>query len=290
MAVGSVVGGWFASSIVSNLITSLISYVKEDQSKRQLGLKAELKRLEKALPKIQAVMDVVDSCHIKEENPELARWLWQFRDAVNEAEDFIDEMDYYQLEEEIKGKKSKKIHLSQRTQSNRLSETAERLNIRKVPSFVAAHPCYTALRCTGSIPQQSSARPQFSHYSGYQGLCKRQIPGGSTSTPIPQEFVSGQMPQFRCRCFIIIVNVASETSLQLYFLISGRDLLFTKLPSSLKALRLYDCSPELKERCLQDLGPDWPKIQHIPTVQIGNYDKETLAAIILEEHNRRTRE
>ncbi|XP_073001061.1 uncharacterized protein [Typha latifolia] len=63
-----------------------------------------------------------------------------------------------------------------------------------------------------------------------------------------------------------------------------------KLPSSLKELWLCYCSSELEERCLQDSGPDWPKIQHIPTVQIGNYDKETLAAITLEEHNRRTRE
>ncbi|XP_072963752.1 putative disease resistance protein RGA1 [Typha angustifolia] len=144
MAVGSVVGGWFASSIVSNLITSLISYVKEDQSKRQLGLKAELKRLEKALPKIQAVMDVVDSCHIKEENPELARWLWQFRDAVDEAEDFIDEMDYYQLEEEIKGKKSKVSHAASRLKTIfdravRKDTTLERLkNIVKGLDEVAA--------------------------------------------------------------------------------------------------------------------------------------------------------
>ncbi|XP_072963737.1 putative disease resistance RPP13-like protein 1 isoform X1 [Typha angustifolia] len=144
MATGLVVGGWFASSIVSNLITSLISYVKEDQSKRQLGLKAELKRLEKALPKIQAVMDVVDSCHIKEENPELARWLWQFRDAVNEAEDFIDEMDYYQLEEEIKGKKSKVSHAASRLKTIferavRKDTTLERLkNIVKGLDEVAA--------------------------------------------------------------------------------------------------------------------------------------------------------
>ncbi|XP_072963323.1 putative disease resistance RPP13-like protein 1 isoform X2 [Typha angustifolia] len=144
MATGLVVGGWFASSIVSNLITSLISYVKEDQSKRQLGLKAELKRLEKALPKIQAVMDVVDSCHIKEENPELARWLWQFRDAVDEAEDFIDEMDYYQLEEEIKGKKSKVSHAASRLKTIfdravRKDTTLERLkNIVKGLDEVAA--------------------------------------------------------------------------------------------------------------------------------------------------------
>ncbi|XP_073002105.1 putative disease resistance protein RGA1 [Typha latifolia] len=144
MALGLVVGGWFASSIIRNLITSLISYIKEDQFKRQLGLKAELKRLEKALPKIQAVMDAVDSGHIKEENPELASWLWQFRDAVDEAEDFIDEMDYYQLEEEIKGKKGKVSHAASRLKTIferavRKDTTLERLkNIVKGLDEVAA--------------------------------------------------------------------------------------------------------------------------------------------------------
>ncbi|XP_073001709.1 putative disease resistance protein RGA1 isoform X1 [Typha latifolia] len=144
MTVSLVVGGWLESSIVSNLVTSLLFYVTEDQSKRQLSLKAELKRIEKALPKIQAVMDVVDSGHIKEENPELARWLWQFRDAVNEAEDFIDEMDYYQLEEEIKGKKSKVSHAASRLKTIferavRKDTTLERLkNIVKGLDEVAA--------------------------------------------------------------------------------------------------------------------------------------------------------
>ncbi|XP_072963939.1 putative disease resistance protein RGA1 isoform X2 [Typha angustifolia] len=89
-------------------------------------------------------MDVVDSGHIKEENPELARWLWQFRDAVNEAEDFIDEMDYYQLEEEIKGKKSKVSHAASRLKTIfqravRKDTTLERLkNIVKGLDEVAA--------------------------------------------------------------------------------------------------------------------------------------------------------
>ncbi|XP_073003574.1 putative disease resistance protein RGA1 [Typha latifolia] len=107
MPVGMIVGGWFASSVVSNVITYLVSYAK-DQSKWQLGLKAERKRLEQALPQIKALLETIDSGgHIKEKNPALEEWLWQFRDAMDEAEDLKDEVEYLRLEKEIKGKKSK---------------------------------------------------------------------------------------------------------------------------------------------------------------------------------------
>ncbi|XP_072971053.1 putative disease resistance protein RGA3 isoform X3 [Typha angustifolia] len=107
MPVGMIVGGWFASSAVSNVITYLMSYAK-DQYKWQLGLKAKSKRLEQALPQIKALLETVDSGdHIKEKNTALEEWLWQFRDAVDEAEDFKDEVEYQRLEKEIEGKKSK---------------------------------------------------------------------------------------------------------------------------------------------------------------------------------------
>ncbi|XP_072977085.1 disease resistance protein RGA2-like [Typha angustifolia] len=101
MPVGLITGTGITSTIGKNVVTSLVSYVKEDQFRWQLGLEAELKRLEVALPKIQALLDAVDRGQIMDENPALEEWLWQFRDAVDEAEDFMDEIDYYRLEEEI---------------------------------------------------------------------------------------------------------------------------------------------------------------------------------------------
>ncbi|XP_072963751.1 putative disease resistance protein RGA1 [Typha angustifolia] len=107
MPVGSIIVGAIASGIARNVITSLISYAK-DQFKQQRGLQAERQRLEKALPLIQALLEAVDGGHVlKEKNPALEEWMWQFRDAVEEAEDFIDEVEYYRLEEEIKGERSK---------------------------------------------------------------------------------------------------------------------------------------------------------------------------------------
>ncbi|KAL5980711.1 hypothetical protein ACLOJK_028620 [Asimina triloba] len=37
------------------------------------------------------------------------------------------------------------------------------------------------------------------------------------------------------------------------------------LPSSLERLQIFQC-PVLRERCLKDVGEDWPKISHIPHV------------------------
>ncbi|XP_072967993.1 putative disease resistance protein RGA3 [Typha angustifolia] len=104
MEVVSTVGGWIGSTIVSNVVDSLVSYVKDQ--KKQLGLEAELSRLKKTLPKIQALLDAVDRGQIKDEKRALEKWLWQFRDAVDEAEDFMDEMDYHRVEEEIHGEQS----------------------------------------------------------------------------------------------------------------------------------------------------------------------------------------
>ncbi|EEC75795.1 hypothetical protein OsI_12724 [Oryza sativa Indica Group] len=52
------------------------------------------------LNQIQAVYDAVDHQQINEQSHALDKWLWQFRDAVEGAEDVLDEIDYYKLEEE----------------------------------------------------------------------------------------------------------------------------------------------------------------------------------------------
>ncbi|XP_078161716.1 disease resistance protein RGA2-like isoform X2 [Carex rostrata] len=107
MAVGLVVGGWFASAVISKLINELIEYAK-DQKKMQLGLKDELTRLRKALPKIQAVVNAVDQGLIREENPALEKWLWQFRDAADQADDVMDEIKYnYEKERALNAEKNK---------------------------------------------------------------------------------------------------------------------------------------------------------------------------------------
>ncbi|XBI43907.1 hypothetical protein VPH35_108623 [Triticum aestivum] len=56
--------------------------------------------LSRKLKQIQAVYDAVDRQEISEQSDALDEWLWRFRDAFEEAEDALDEIDYYKLEEE----------------------------------------------------------------------------------------------------------------------------------------------------------------------------------------------
>ncbi|XP_078169994.1 disease resistance protein RGA2-like [Carex rostrata] len=97
-----VVGGWLASRVISNLIV----YAKDQ--KIQLDLKDELvARLENALPNIQEVVKTVDQGLIREENPALEKWLWQLRDAVDQADDVMDEMKYNYEKEKVESEKNK---------------------------------------------------------------------------------------------------------------------------------------------------------------------------------------
>lgn len=41
------------------------------------------------------------------------------------------------------------------------------------------------------------------------------------------------------------------------------------LPLSLSSLTISECSEVLEQRCQRGIGEDWPKIQHIPKIQIG---------------------
>ena len=57
------------------------------------------------MPKIQAVFDVVNPEHVREQSSALDAWIWQLRDAVEAAEDAVDELEYYELEEKAKDRK-----------------------------------------------------------------------------------------------------------------------------------------------------------------------------------------
>ncbi|KAL2662193.1 hypothetical protein AAZV13_02G027100 [Glycine max] len=40
------------------------------------------------------------------------------------------------------------------------------------------------------------------------------------------------------------------------------------LLSSLKELMIWGCHPELEKRCEKEMGEDWPKIAHVPCVEV----------------------
>ncbi|KAG2654244.1 hypothetical protein PVAP13_1NG488100 [Panicum virgatum] len=81
------------SFLVNKAFSYLNEYFKVD------GYDEIQRRLEQALPKIQAVFQVINPERIKEESSALDAWLWQLRDAYEEAEDAVDEVEYYKLKE-----------------------------------------------------------------------------------------------------------------------------------------------------------------------------------------------
>uniref|UniRef100_A0A0A9AQ81 Rx N-terminal domain-containing protein n=1 Tax=Arundo donax TaxID=35708 RepID=A0A0A9AQ81_ARUDO len=52
--------------------------------------------------KVQVVLDIISPEYIKEQSSKLDAWLWDFRDDVEEAEDAIDELHYYDHGEKAK--------------------------------------------------------------------------------------------------------------------------------------------------------------------------------------------
>ncbi|XP_044417254.1 putative disease resistance protein RGA4 [Triticum aestivum] len=87
-----------ATPAISFIVNKAFGYLSEWYKPNDLE---ELKNnLSEKLTDIQAVYDVVDHQEISEQSNGLAEWLWRFRDAVEEAEDALDEMDYHKLKEE----------------------------------------------------------------------------------------------------------------------------------------------------------------------------------------------
>ncbi|KAG1366784.1 putative Disease resistance protein RGA2 [Cocos nucifera] len=96
-----VIAGWFASALIKQLIGSAFSYIKMHPV--WLKMKEELKELHAALQRIQAVVEKVEKLQIINDHTEAQQaWLWQLKDAVDEANDLLDELEYYKLEQVVK--------------------------------------------------------------------------------------------------------------------------------------------------------------------------------------------
>ena len=88
---------------ISFLIGKAFSYL--DKYRKSKGMEELKNRLLLAMPKIEAVFDVVKPDHIREQSHALDAWLWQLRDAVEDAENGDDELEYYELEEKAEERK-----------------------------------------------------------------------------------------------------------------------------------------------------------------------------------------
>ncbi|KAI0514233.1 hypothetical protein KFK09_010268 [Dendrobium nobile] len=64
-------------------------------------MKEALERLQKLHPMIQSLIFSCNKAQIIDQNPALNRWLWQLRDAIDEADDVLDDFEYMKHEEQL---------------------------------------------------------------------------------------------------------------------------------------------------------------------------------------------
>uniref|UniRef100_K3YEK2 Rx N-terminal domain-containing protein n=1 Tax=Setaria italica TaxID=4555 RepID=K3YEK2_SETIT len=92
-----------ATPAISFLINKAFTYLNKYRNAEGV---AEMKdRILGRLDQIQAVFDVFNPERIKGESRALDAWLWKLRDAVEKAEDALDDVEYYELEKKAKDRK-----------------------------------------------------------------------------------------------------------------------------------------------------------------------------------------
>ncbi|PKU83877.1 disease resistance protein RGA2-like [Dendrobium catenatum] len=113
--------------IMEEIISAGFRYLK-DQVRWQTGMKEELEKLKENLPHIQAVVYFASSQEqITEQNPALNKWLWQLRDAIDDAYEVVDELEYMELEEQVtKNKKLRRVRSIMKSMRRRLVKIAKR--------------------------------------------------------------------------------------------------------------------------------------------------------------------
>ncbi|KAL0920632.1 hypothetical protein M5K25_009780 [Dendrobium thyrsiflorum] len=138
-----IVVGPIMEKIIEACSDCLKDYLK-DQIRWQTGMKEELQRLRENHPKIQAVLDFASSQPKigGHDNTALNKWIWQLRDAIDEADDVLDELEYIKHKEQltrnteetklIKNKKLRKVRSMMKSMKKKLVKIGER-GLKKDP-------------------------------------------------------------------------------------------------------------------------------------------------------------
>ncbi|KAI0503557.1 hypothetical protein KFK09_014491 [Dendrobium nobile] len=113
--------------IMEKLISAGFRYLK-DQVRWEKHTKEELEKLKDILPKIQAVVNFASSQEqITDQNQHLNKWLWQLRDAIDDADDVLDELEYIELEKQVtKGKKLRRVRSIMKSMKKKLVKIGKR--------------------------------------------------------------------------------------------------------------------------------------------------------------------
>ncbi|XP_020581045.1 putative disease resistance protein RGA3 [Phalaenopsis equestris] len=100
---------WIVGPVMDKIINACFDYL-QDQYRWQMGVKEELERLRENHPKVQAVVSASTQAQIRDRNPSLNSWIWQLRDAIDEAADVLDEFEYMKHKEQLtRNKKQQKV-------------------------------------------------------------------------------------------------------------------------------------------------------------------------------------
>ncbi|KAL0920739.1 hypothetical protein M5K25_009902 [Dendrobium thyrsiflorum] len=91
---------WFFGKMMDRIINTCFDYL-QDQVELHTDMKEALERLQKLHPMIQSVIFACNKAQIIDQNPALNRWLWQLRDAIDEADDVLDDFEYMKHEEQL---------------------------------------------------------------------------------------------------------------------------------------------------------------------------------------------
>ncbi|KAI0514056.1 hypothetical protein KFK09_010090 [Dendrobium nobile] len=91
---------WLVGPIMEKIINACSDYL-EEQVGWQTGMKKELESLRENHPKIQAVVFAANEAQINDQNHPINKWIWQLRDAVDEADDVLDEIEYMKHKEQL---------------------------------------------------------------------------------------------------------------------------------------------------------------------------------------------
>ncbi|KAH0463247.1 hypothetical protein IEQ34_007829 [Dendrobium chrysotoxum] len=113
--------------VMKKLISAGLRYLK-DQVTWQKRTKEELEKLKEILPQIQAVVYFASSQEqITQEYPALNKWLCQLRDAIDDADDVLDELESMELEKQLtKNKKLRRVSSIMKSMKKRLVKIGKR--------------------------------------------------------------------------------------------------------------------------------------------------------------------
>lgn len=105
-----VVGGWFASAVIRNLVSVTRSYLSNNASLNKESSDM-LDELQVSLPHIQEMIDVAEQISINHVKPMSQRsiagiWLRELKDAAHDAEDVLDDFEAKVIRMKIQGKSS----------------------------------------------------------------------------------------------------------------------------------------------------------------------------------------